>query len=134
MKKEFLNPSELPDWSETFTQVVMVEGATRTIYIAGQVGVDQARQLVGDGSLHTQTEQAFSNLITALAAAGATVTDVVKLNLYVKNYRPADAVVIGEVFRSHFTHQQLPVSTWLGVQSLAREEFLIEIDAIGVIA
>ncbi len=133
MKKEFINPPALPDWSQAFTQVVMVEGATRTIYIAGQVGVDHQQKMIGDGSLQAQTEQAFSNLVTALAAAGATVRDVVKLNIHVKNYHPADAAVISEVFRRHFTHQQLPVSTWLGVQSLAREEFLIEVDATAVI-
>lgn len=131
MKKEFINPAELPDWSEHFTQVITVRNAARTIYIAGQVGVD-AQQRISGASLRAQAEQAFSNLMTALAAAGATAADVVRLNIYIRNYRPEDATVISEVLRQYFTHQPLPVSTWLGVQSLVREEFLIEIEATAV--
>ena len=56
----------------------------------------------------------------------------VKLNIYVKNYKPADAVLIGEALRGTFPHANLPASTWLGVETLAEAGFLIEVDAIAV--
>ena len=50
MNKEFLNPSDLPNWQQAFSQVVIVKGGTaRTIYVAGQVSVDKHKNLIGDG-------------------------------------------------------------------------------------
>jgi enamine deaminase RidA (YjgF/YER057c/UK114 family) len=134
MEKEFLNPSDLPNWSQAFSQVVIVKGgAARTVYVAGQVSVDESRKLIGEGDLGAQSEQAFRNLTRALAAAGATTADVVKVCIYVKHYRPEDAAVVGDAFRVAFPHERLPVSTWLGVESLAQKGFLIEVDAVAVV-
>ncbi len=134
MNKEFLNPPNLPDWRPAFSQVVIVKaGGVRTIYIAGQVSVDEERKLVGAGNRELQAEQAFRNLTKALAAAGASTADVVKINIYVKHYQPSDAAIVGDAFRCAFPHRNLPVSTWLGVESLADEGFLIEVDAVAVV-
>ncbi|MDQ3256744.1 MAG: RidA family protein [Acidobacteriota bacterium] len=134
MNKEFLNPPNLPDWRPAFSQVVIVKaGGVRTIYIAGQVSVDEERKLVGAGDRELQAEQAFRNLTKALAAAGASTADVVKINIYVKHYQPSDAAIVGDAFRRAFPHRNLPVSTWLGVESLADEGFLIEVDAVAVV-
>lgn len=134
MPKEFINPATLLQWPQAFTQIVIVPpGAGKTIYVSGQVAVDQEQNLVGANDLSAQALRAFQNLATALAAAGATTADVVKLNIYVKNYRPADAAAVGAALRQCFPHEQLPASTWLGVQSLAQEEFLIEVDAVAVV-
>ena len=135
MKKEFLNPPDLPNWQQAFSQLVIVEVAgIRTIYVAGQVSVDEQKNLIGAGDLASQAEQAFRNLTRALAAAGASTADVVKVNVYIKHYQPSDAAIVGEAFRKAFPHQNLPVSTWLGVEALAEEEFLIEVDAVAVVS
>lgn len=134
MAKTFLNPETLPDWRETFTQVVAVSsGSARTVFVSGQVAVDEHRNLVGKGDLAAQASRAFHNLKAALTAAGAATADVVKMNIYVKNYDPAHASSIGDALRSVFGHGNLPASTWLGVQSLAEDGFLIEVDAIAVV-
>jgi enamine deaminase RidA (YjgF/YER057c/UK114 family) len=133
MEKEFLNPPELPNWSHAFSQVVIVKaGGVRTIYVSGQVSVDERRKLIGAGDLEAQAEQTFRNLSRTLAAAGAFATDVVKVGIYVKHYQASDAAVVGAAFRRVFPHNDLPVSTWLGVESLAEEGFLIEVDAVAV--
>jgi len=105
-----------------------------TIYLSGQVSVDQDNNLVGEHDLARQADQAFQNLQLALAAAGATTMDVVKLNIYIKDYKSGEASIVSEAFRKTFPHENLPASTWLGVQSLALEGLLIEIDAIAVVA
>jgi enamine deaminase RidA (YjgF/YER057c/UK114 family) len=134
MHKDFLNPPTLPDWRSAFSQVVIVEaGGVRTIYVAGQVSVDAERKLIGPGNLKLQAEQAFGNLTRALAAAGASTADVVKINIYVKHYKPSDAAIVSEAFQRAFPHSKLPVSTWLGVESLAEEGFLIEVDAVAAV-
>ena len=130
----FCNPPDLPDWSDTFSQVVIVEsGNIRTIYISGQVAVDENKSVVGSEDLRAQAQQAFKNLRSALSAAGATTADVVKMNIYVVKYRPEQAKIITEAIKTVFTQQSLPASTWLGVESLALEELLIEVDAMAVV-
>ena len=135
MKKEFINPKGLPNWEQTFTQVITISPAEpfKTVYISGQVAVDQDQNLIGEGDLGAQAMQAFRNLEMALAAGGATTADVVKLNIYVKNYKASDAALISEALRRFFPDQHLPTSTWLGVQALAREGFLIEVDAVAIV-
>jgi enamine deaminase RidA (YjgF/YER057c/UK114 family) len=51
----------------------------------------------------------------------------------VKDYKPEHARLISEALRKHFPQSELPTSTWLGVQSLAEDGFLIEVDAIAVV-
>lgn len=133
MTKDYLNPPDLPDWSNSFSQVVVVRtGATRTIYISGQVAVDAGHEVIGKGELGRQTEAALQNLGTALAAAEASPADVVRLGIYVKNYQPGDAEVIGDALRGMFEVGRMPASTWLGVTTLALDDLLIEIEAIAV--
>jgi enamine deaminase RidA (YjgF/YER057c/UK114 family) len=134
MTKVFINPPDLPNWEQAFSQIVVVQaGAIKTVYISGQVSVDKGKNLVGEGDLGAQAVQAFQNLQSALGAAGATTLDVVKLNLYVKNFKPTDAALISAALRESFPQSNLPASTWLGVQSLAEEGLLIEVDAIAVV-
>jgi enamine deaminase RidA (YjgF/YER057c/UK114 family) len=135
LTKVFLNPSTLPSWSGSFSQVVVVEGAVgRTVYVSGQVAVDAASQVVGVGDLAAQADRAFRNLVLALDVAGARVEDVVRLGIYVKGDLPANVGVIREALRRVFRHDDLPAATWLGVASLALEELLIEVEAVAVVA
>ena len=134
MIKEHLNPSDLPNWSESFSQVVVVRaGATRTIYVSGQVSVDAGNNVVGQGDLGRQAQLALENLSKALTAAGATPADVVRLGIYVKDYKQDQAAVISTALRKTFVAGRMPTSTWLGVSSLALDELLIEIEATAVI-
>jgi enamine deaminase RidA (YjgF/YER057c/UK114 family) len=134
MQKQFLNPPNLPNWQEVFSQLVIVKtNGVRTIYVAGQVAVDEQKHLIGAGDLRAQSQQAFANLARALTAGGASTAEVVKLNIYIKHYQPTDAAIIREAFRKVFPHPDLPTSTWLGVEALAEEGFLIEVDAVAMV-
>jgi enamine deaminase RidA (YjgF/YER057c/UK114 family) len=135
MEKHFINPPELPNWENDFSQVVIVKSdSIQTIYLSGQVSVNHDNELVGESDLIAQSAQAFQNLQTALNSAGAKTSDVVKINIFVKDYNPTKATIVGDAFRKAFPHEKLPASTWLGVQALALEGLLIEIDATAVIA
>jgi enamine deaminase RidA (YjgF/YER057c/UK114 family) len=105
-----------------------------TVFVSGQVGVDEHKALAGDGSLAAQTERAFDNLARALESAGAALADVTKLTIYVVGYQPDHAEVIGPVLGKRFPPGRLPACSLIGVQALARREFLIEIDAIAVVS
>ena len=79
---EFLNPDGLPR-NPAFSNVAVVSGSVRTIYVGGQDAVDAEGNIVGIGDIAAQTEQVLRNLPTALAAAGAGPEHVVKWNVLI---------------------------------------------------
>ena len=115
-----------------FSQVVVATG-TRTVYIAGQVSIDERGEIVGAGDLAAQTAQAMRNVGLALAAAGASYADVVKITTYVVDYKPEHRTVIGAARSPFFAGGAPPASTLLGVSALALPEWLIEIEAVAVV-
>jgi enamine deaminase RidA (YjgF/YER057c/UK114 family) len=133
VERQYLNPPELPDWSSFFTQVVCVEShGVKHVHIAGQVGVDAQKRLAGDGGFEAQTERSFDNLGIALAHAGAQWADVVMLTIYVVRYEESHAAVIGRAIRSRFAGGKLPACSLIGVQALAEDRFLIEVEAVAL--
>jgi enamine deaminase RidA (YjgF/YER057c/UK114 family) len=124
-----LRPQGLAN-NPAYTQVVTGRGA-RTIHVSGQVAIDADGHLVGD-DLGTQTEQVMVNLGIALAAAGASFDDVVKIVTYVVDYRPEHRAVIGEVRGRHMPADRPPASTLVGVTALAAPDYLIEIEAVAI--
>jgi enamine deaminase RidA (YjgF/YER057c/UK114 family) len=131
MEKQFFNPSNMHR-PRGYTHAVAVDGG-RLVFVAGQVAFDKDGNLVGKGDLRAQTDKALDNLVAALTAAGATPADVVKLNTYVVDYKPADYPIIREARARTFTGPNPPASTLIGVQALALEDLLIEIEAIAVV-
>ncbi len=131
MEKHFFNPSSVHK-PRGYTHAVAVDGG-RMVFVAGQVAFDQDGNLVGTGNLRAQADKAIDNLVAALAAAGATAADVVKINTYVVNYKPADLAIVREARARFFGDQNPPASTLIGVQALAVEGLLIEIEAVAAV-
>jgi enamine deaminase RidA (YjgF/YER057c/UK114 family) len=103
----------------------------RTIYIAGQVAQDKDGNLVGKGDFRAQCVQVFENLKAALASVGADFTHVVKLNNY---FTDMSAITTYRDVRDQYVNtQQPPASTAVQVVRLAREEWLMEVEAIAVV-
>jgi enamine deaminase RidA (YjgF/YER057c/UK114 family) len=115
-----------------FSQVVGASG-TRTIYVSGQVSINEHGALIGAGDLAAQTTQAMHNLGLALAAAGASYANIVKSTTYVVNYKPEYRAVVGKAKAPFFVNVKPPASALVGVDALALPEWLIEIDAIAVV-
>lgn len=113
-----------------YSHVVSVRGG-RTIYIAGQLARNAQGETVGKGDFAAQTRQVFTNLDIALKAAGATFNDVVKMNTYV---RDAGQVQVVRDIRAQYFKKDVPATTLVEVSRLAAPEFLIEIEAIAVVA
>ena len=114
-----------------FSQVVVASGA-RSIHTAGQVSIDEHGKLVGAGDLAAQTAQAMRNVGLALAAAGASYADIVKITTYVVDYKPEYRAVIGQARAPFFKGRTPPASTLVGVAALALPEWLVEIEAIAI--
>jgi enamine deaminase RidA (YjgF/YER057c/UK114 family) len=130
-EKQFINPKDL-NVPTGFTHVVTANQG-KMIFVSGQVSLNKQGEVIGKGDLRAQATQVFENLRVALAAAGATFADVVKMNTFVANYKPSDVAVLREVRGKYVSKEKPPASTLVGVQSLVREDFLIEIEVIAMI-
>src|SRR5574341_885089 len=97
-----------------YTHVVEVSGG-RTLYVSGQVALDQAGAVVGKGDLGAQTRQVFENLKSALAASGATFDHVVKITVFMTDV--SEIQTFREVRDRYFT-KELPASTLVQVVRL----------------
>ena len=132
MPKQQHNPDTLPRPSG-FSHAWSTTGG-RTVYVAGQVAMDRGGQLVGKGDLVAQFRQVCENLRHAVGAAGGSLTDVVKLTMYVlsKADYKAQAREIGGVYREYFG-RHYPAMTLVEVKGLYDDGCAIEIEAIAVV-
>lgn len=125
-KIRFINPDTLTK-PPTYTQVVEVTGPGRTVYISGQLATGRDGALVSR-DFRAQAQQVFENLKAALAAAGASFKDVVKINSYLADI--AQLPILREVRAGYLNAGALPASTTLGGASFAREGALLEVEVV----
>jgi enamine deaminase RidA (YjgF/YER057c/UK114 family) len=127
----FINPATLAK-PPGYTYVVETSGPGRTVYVAGQLGLDLDNKLVGaPGDFRAQATKAFENLAAALAGVGAGMKDVVKINNYL-----TDMTHIGifrEVRDQFVNLAAAPASTTVAISQLARPGALFEVEAIAVL-
>jgi enamine deaminase RidA (YjgF/YER057c/UK114 family) len=130
MQRTITNPSTIHK-PFGYSHVAEV-GQGRLVFIAGQVALDANGALVGQDDYAAQLRQAFSNLGAALAAAGATLHDLIKVNYYcAESVDPAIQIgALRAVRDSLLDTESPPVSTFVVVSRLARPEFLVEIEGV----
>ena len=115
----------------SFSQVTTATGG-KLVFVSGQVAWENTGKPV-PGDLEAQTRLTYENLKTALAAAGATFEDVVKMTVFVKNLDTAKWKAISKVRSEYLSKERPPASTMIGVQGLVYDELLIEIEAYAVV-
>ena len=108
---------------------VSISGAD-LIFVSGQVALDAKGNIVGKGDIVRQTEQVLKNTQSVLEAAGASLADVVKVTVFLRNMEHRDAVA--EV-RQRFFKDNLTASSLVEVNKLVHQDLLIEIEAVAVV-
>jgi enamine deaminase RidA (YjgF/YER057c/UK114 family) len=126
---EFKNPAELSK-PNGYTHVVVVNHG-KLVLVSGQVGLNSKGEISPDFA--AQARQAFANIKSALAAAGATPANLVKLNYYVVGLNHDKLLAIREARDGVIDKQHPPASTLAGVQSLFRDDVQIEVEAEAII-
>ena len=127
----YINPDSLIK-NPAFTNVVVVEGNLKTVYIGGQDAINASGEIVGKGDIVAQTEQTLANLRVALAAGGAEPEHIIKLNIYVVEGQPLQAGF--DAFQNAWPEvPHAPAITVVFVSALAHPDFLVEIDAVAVV-
>lgn len=128
---ELLSPDSLFK-NPAFSQLAVVTGNVKTIYVGGQNAVDKNGQVVGKGDIEKQSQQVMKNVEAALKAAGADIEHVVKWNIYfVKGQSAQNALKAVQPTLSKVKTPALV--TGLFVEALANPDYLIEIEAVAVV-
>lgn len=134
MPVELINPPGIPE-PMGYAQVGVATGS-RTVYVSGQVARTADGSHVAPGDLAGQVEQAYANVIAALAGAGATYADVAKVTAYVVDLTEEMLGPFVEgamrVAEAHGIDPTKPM-TMIGVAALAEPDLLVEIEAVAVL-
>ena len=130
MAKEILLSSNVAVPAGIMSQGVAVSTG-RTVYVSGQVARGVDGQLVGRGDIHAQTRKVLENVQSVLSEAGGTMSDVVKVTVFVTNLAEHFSA-IHEV-RAEFFSSDYPASTLVEVSRLVDPDMLIEIEAVAVV-
>ncbi|MGE5289346.1 MAG: RidA family protein [Micromonosporaceae bacterium] len=101
------------------------------VFTAGACPLDENEAIVRGGGVRLQARQAVGNLIEALAAAGAGLTDVLKTTVYVASSERSELVAAWEIVREAFGEHDAP-STLLGVTALGYAGQLVEVEAVAL--
>ncbi|WFU82176.1 Rid family hydrolase [Bradyrhizobium sp. CIAT3101] len=101
------------------------------VHVSGQVAWDADQNVIGAGDIGRQLSKSLENLSVALGAVGATLDQVGALRLYIKQSHMHEGEAISAALKSVFGDNP-PCTTWIGVPSLAREQFLVEVEPSAV--
>jgi enamine deaminase RidA (YjgF/YER057c/UK114 family) len=131
MEVKNINPKSMAP-PRGYSQAVSVSGNHKTIYIGGQNAINENGNIVGKGNLREQTAQILTNIEKILKEADAKLENIVKFNIYlVQGQEPQEGF---QAFQQKWNSQNFPAITVLFVAGLGNPDWLVEIDAVAVVA
>jgi reactive intermediate/imine deaminase len=123
--KQIISTTHAPAAIGTYSQAVKVGN---TVYLSGQIGLDPSSMLLVDG-IEQQVHRVFSNLKAVIEAAGGSMSEIVKLNIFLTDL--ANFALVNSVMAEYFS-EPYPARAAVGVASLPRGA-LIEADGVMVL-
>ena len=134
MTIEIIQPQGVAQPAGLYNHAISVDSG-RLLFIAGQVAIDENNQLIGERDLNAQMEQVFKNLGRILESAATSFENVLKFTTYLT--RSGDLSTFyekrAEIFSGIYPDGRYPTNTLVVVDQLAREEWLVEVEAIASI-
>jgi len=130
MPKQQVTSDKVSKPSGHFSQATIVEARGRLLFISGMTARRADGTIAGVGDVAAQTRQVCENLKAAVEAAGGSMDDICRVDVYVRNMEHFDA--IHQVRREYFK-APAPASTMVEVSKMTSPEYLIEINAIAVL-
>lgn len=123
MAKQIIQTDEAPQAIGTYSQAVKVG---TTVYLSGQIPLDPASMEVVQGDMTVHIKRVFDNLSAVAKAAGGSLNDVVKLNIFLTDL--AHFALVNEIMAQYF-EQPYPARAAIGVASLPKG-VAVEMDAV----
>ncbi len=130
MPKQQITSDRIRQPSGHFSQATVVEARGRLVFISGMTARRADGSIAGIGDIEAQTRQVCENLKAAIEAAGGTLDDICRVDVYVRNMEHFDA--IHKVRREYFK-APARASTMVEVCKMTSPDYLIEISAIGTV-
>ena len=132
MTKQIITPPSLPP-PRGFNHGILTEGG-RILWLAGQDASGPDGKIVGENDIVVQFEQVLRNLQAVVEAAGGTMQDIVKLNIYTpdKALYKANMKAFGKVMKQYFG-DYFPVMALFEVVSLFQDEAVVEMEGVAVL-
>ncbi len=128
--KEFVNPSDFYSSGRAYSQAIKCDfGKSEMIFITGQIAKDENGEIVGAGDIEKQTKCIFERIKVILSEAGATIDDLVKVNIYLTKMEEFEKV---SAIRNEYLKDSKPAATTVGITGTVAEGCDIEIDAIAI--
>jgi reactive intermediate/imine deaminase len=124
--RSFVQTEQAPEAIGTYSQAVKVAD---TVYLSGQIPLVPATMEMIEGGIEAQVEQVFKNLSAVCEAAGGSLQDIVKLNIFLIDL--SHFAKVNEIMARYFT-QPYPARAAVGVASLPRSA-QVEMDGILII-
>jgi 2-iminobutanoate/2-iminopropanoate deaminase len=131
MPKREVSTSAIRKPVGVFSQATMVEARGKLVFISGMTARRPDGSIAGIGDITEQTRQVCENIKAAVEAADGTLDDVCRVDVYVRNMEHFEAI---HKVRSQYFKPPLPASTMVEVTKMVSPEYLIEINAIAVVA
>ena len=126
MSKEIISTDKAPQAIGTYSQAVKVND---TVYLSGQIPlIPQTMEMV-EGGIEDQIKQVFDNLSAVAVAAGGSMSDIAKLNVFLTDL--SHFPVVNEIMATYFT-EPYPARAAIGVAALPKNA-AVEMDAVMVI-
>lgn len=131
---KYNNPTGLAKPLGAYSHVARAR-TSELVFIAGQVAVNEAGELVGKGDFGVQMRQVFDNLGRALRSEGLSFTNVTKFTTFLVHSQDIEEfmTVRKELFPKLYPSGQYPPNTLLVVDRLVGEHFLIEVEGIAAV-
>lgn len=126
MTKEIISTNQAPAAIGTYSQAVRVD---TTVYLSGQIPLDPETMDVVEGGIEVEIKRVFDNLTAVCQAAGGTLQDIVKLNIFLTDL--SNFPIVNEIMSSYFK-QPYPARAAIGVAALPKGVG-VEMDGIMVV-
>src|SRR5947207_11201437 len=130
MTKRQIQSASIRQPSGHFSQAISIEAKGKLLFLSGMPSRRADGTIAGVGDIEAQTRQVCENLKAAVEAAGGTMDDICRVDVYVRNMEHFDK--IHKVRREYFK-APAPASTMVEVTKMTSPEYLIEINAIAVV-
>lgn len=128
---KFINPTTVSKVNGYSHAVEIGLGKSKMLIISGQVALDKDGKVVGGVNFEKQTDQVFTNIKSIIENSGGSMSDLVKVTVYLRNVSNINK--FREVRNRYITVNNPPASTLVEITHLARDEFLLEVEATAVI-
>jgi reactive intermediate/imine deaminase len=130
MAKKQIQSEKIRQPSGHFSQAISTDAKGKLVFISGMTARCADGTIAGVGDIEAQTRQVCENIKAAVEAAGGTMDDICRVDVYVRNMEHFESI---HKIRREYFKSPAPASTMVEVSKFTSPDYLIEINAIAVV-